>query len=159
MRRKDREVTKLQEICEILDTCKVLRIAMSVDNVPYIVPLNYGYQHSDQGFVFFFHCAGEGKKLDLLRQNNRVCFEIDCDHQLTAGETACGYGYNYRSVIGMGDVIFVTAPAEKAVCLNRLMKQQTGQDFQVTKTQAAAVTVCKIKVSELTAKQRGYQGF
>lgn len=154
MRRKDREITEIKKICEILESCKVFRIAMSVNDVPYIVPLNYGYQYLDEHFEFYFHCAGNGKKIDILRENNLVCFEVDGDHQLTTGDVACEYGYHYKSVIGMGEVSFVRNPNEKIKCLCNLMKHQTGKDFSFSEEQASHVTVCKIKVLELTAKQR-----
>lgn len=154
MRRKDREVTETEHICEIIDSCKVFRIAMSVKDVPYMVPLNFGYRYADGAFQFFFHCAGEGKKIRMLKENSQVCFEMDGDHQLTEADMACGYGYLYKSVIGMGQVDFVTDTQEKAECLCHIMKHQTGRDFIITKEQAAPVTVCKITVSEITAKQR-----
>ena len=39
MRRKDREITDDNKIVEIIDKCKVMRIAMSVNDEPYIVPV------------------------------------------------------------------------------------------------------------------------
>lgn len=156
MRRKDLEVTEIKKICEIIDSCKVFRMAMSVNHVPYIVPLNFGYRYFDEHFEFFFHCAGAGKKIDMLKENSRVCFEIDTDHQLVPANVACKYGYYYKSVIGMGEVTFVTDTEEKREYLSNIMRQQTGDDFIISKEQAAPVTVCKIKVSELTAKQQTY---
>lgn len=43
MRRKDREVTEMEEIQQIFDECKVCRIGIMDENGPYIVPVNYGY--------------------------------------------------------------------------------------------------------------------
>lgn len=155
MRRSDREITELEQITAILDCCKVFRVAMSVNDTPYIVPLNLGFERTEKGFVFFFHCAKEGKKLDMLRKNPRVCFEADCAHELTAGETACAYGYNYRSVIGSGTASEITDAAEKARALSLLMKRQTGKNFVFTDAQANSVSVWKIEADELTAKGRG----
>ena len=43
MRRRDREVTELNEIIHILDSGKVLHLGLVDQGKPYIVPMNYGY--------------------------------------------------------------------------------------------------------------------
>lgn len=154
MRRTDREITDIKSICNIIDNCKVFRVATSVDNIPYIVPLNFGYEYNNENFVFYFHCANEGKKLDMFRKNSTVCFELDYNHDLIVANAACGYGYKYRSVIGTGKVEFITEVEDKIHMLKCLMKHQTTKDFTFTNEQASAVTVCKIKVLEISAKQR-----
>lgn len=154
MRRTDREITDIKSICNIIDNCKVFRVATSVDNIPYIVPLNFGYEYKNENFVFYFHCANEGKKLDMFRKNNTICFELDYNHDLITSNTACGYGYKYRSVIGTGEVEFVTDINDKIHMLNCLMKHQTNKNFIFTNEQVATVTVCKINVLEISAKQR-----
>jgi Predicted flavin-nucleotide-binding protein len=154
MRRADREIKSPDEICAILDSCKVFRLAMTDGSVPYLVPLNYGYVCENGTYTVYFHCAEEGKKMDLLRKNGTVCFEMDTDHELTTAETACGYGYNYSSVIGTGNVKILTGTDEKKAGLTILMKHQTGRQFDFTDEQTAHVAVCKITVTELTAKRR-----
>ena len=59
MRRKDREITDLSEIREILEEGKVLRLALSIYDRPYIVPLFYGFEEKDGNFVFYMHSAKE----------------------------------------------------------------------------------------------------
>lgn len=154
MRRKDREVTQIPVILDIIRRCKVLRLAMCADNMPYIVPLNFGYTYQDGAFSFFFHCADQGKKLDMIAKNPTVCFEMDCSHSLTTASSPCGYGYNYQSIIGNGTAQLVTNPADKKRFLSAIMAHQTGESFLFTDSQAAAVTVCQIKVSSLFAKAR-----
>lgn len=154
MRRQDREVTNIGEILKIIESCKVMRLGMSADNLPYVVPLNFGFTYLDGEFTFCFHCAGQGKKLDLLRQNPKVCFEMDCGHRLTEAETACAYGYDFRSVIGMGVACIVTDREEKKRLLACLMRCQTGKEFAFEDSQADAVTVYEIKEVRLTAKAR-----
>lgn len=154
MRRKDREVTHIAEICNIIDCCKVFRVATSVNNVPYIIPLNFGYEYVNGAFIFYFHSANQGKKIDMLNQNDMVCIELDCGHELTPSETACSYGYNYKSVIATGKIEFVDDIADKSRILSILMKHQTGKEFIFTDEQTKNVTVCKIIVTELSAKQR-----
>ena len=69
MRRKDREVTEMEEIQQIFDECKVCRIGIMDENGPYIVPVNYGYVREEGKVILYIHGAREGKKIDLIRKN------------------------------------------------------------------------------------------
>ena len=53
-------------------------------------------------FTFYCHSAKEGKKLDVIRKNASVAFEMDCQNALQHGETACTHSYYYASVLGEG---------------------------------------------------------
>lgn len=155
MRRNDRAITDVVEILSILNDCKVLRLAMVDENVPYIVPLNFGYTYENSVLEFYFHCANEGKKLDIIRNNPNVCFEMDCSHELTTAPQACGYGYNFRSVIGNGRAEIVDDINEKKLALSKLMKHQSGKDFEFSDSEANTVTVFKVVTGSFTAKARG----
>ena len=128
MRRQDREVKDMNNILNIVSKCKVCRIAMLDKNKTYIVPLNYGYSYNDKALLLFFHSAPEGRKIDLLKSNPDVCFEMDCGHGLVTGDIACKYGYIYESVIGEGKIIFIENEEEKLYALNQIMKHQTETD-------------------------------
>ncbi len=128
MRREDREVKDINDILTIIDKCKVCRIAMLDKNKPYIVPLNYGYSYNDKILLLFFHSALEGRKIDLLKSNPVICFEMDCGHRLVTGDIACKYGYIYESIIGEGKITFIESEKEKSYALNQIMKHQTGID-------------------------------
>ena len=65
MRRKDREVTNIIEILQIIEKAKVLHLALFDADYPYIVPLHYGYEYTEGILIFYMHCAKEGYKLDL----------------------------------------------------------------------------------------------
>ena len=67
MRRKDREINDVKEIINILDMCKTASVAMLDGDVPYVVPLSYGYEIRDNILVLYFHCAKEGRKIDILK--------------------------------------------------------------------------------------------
>jgi len=94
MRRNDRAVDSLTEITSILEDCQVCRLAMCDEDMPYIVPLNFGYTLTDGVLTLYFHCAPEGRKVDILRRNPRVCFEMDIPRELTTGDIACAYSMN-----------------------------------------------------------------
>jgi len=156
MRRKDKEIVGIDEKLEIIAKCKVCRLGLSENNYPYIVPLNYGFSYDDGRLTLYFHCALEGKKIDIIRKNNNTCFEIDCDTQLIDGENPCHYGYEFKSVIGFGRVIFLDSVDEKIAGLNYLMKQQTGNDvkYDFSEDGLNRVIVFKLSVDEFTGKQK-----
>ena len=153
MRRKDREITDIDEILAILGECKVCHLAMAG---PYVVPLNFGYTCQDGVISIVFHSAKEGRKIDTLRANPAVCFQADSGHSLIAGDRACNYGYAYSSVIGFGKVEFLEDAAEKAACLNALMQRQTGEDKDFSFDDAALqeTAVFRLRLEEVSGKQR-----
>lgn len=154
MRRAERAVTDPARLRQIIDGCRVLRLGMSAGDVPYVVPMNFGYRCEAGQYTFYVHCAGEGRKLELLAKNPIVCVELDCGHALTEAETPCGYGYHYQSVIAQGVAQILDDPEEKKRGLERLMHHQTGETFAFTDQQAAAVTVCAVTVTQLSGKER-----
>ena len=83
MRRKDREITGRENIEPILRACKTCRVAMIADGAPYVVPLNFGYTWDDDGLTLYFHSGLKGKKIDALRADPRVCFELDTEQGVT----------------------------------------------------------------------------
>jgi nitroimidazol reductase NimA-like FMN-containing flavoprotein (pyridoxamine 5'-phosphate oxidase superfamily) len=152
MRRKDREITDIGEKLGIVGRCKVCRLAM-IDGLPpyrpipglpaygaltadlagvepYVAPLNFGFEYREGVLVLYFHCAAEGRKLDILRNNGDrpVCFEMDGAHRLIENPQGCGYSFGYESVIGKGAVEFVEDREGKVRGLELLLRHQSGQD-------------------------------
>jgi nitroimidazol reductase NimA-like FMN-containing flavoprotein (pyridoxamine 5'-phosphate oxidase superfamily) len=156
MRRKDREITGIAEKLEVIAACKVCRIALSDKGRPYIVPLNYGYSFEEGRLTLYFHSAREGRKMDILGENNHACFEADCGGELIEGENSCAYGYAYKSVVGFGTIVILETVAEKIDGLNKLMRHQTGQDraFEFEPEQLDRVAVYRLSVEEFTGKER-----
>ena len=154
MRRKDREITDINKIMEILGECKVMRLGMCLDNIPYVTPLNFGYELTERGFVFYFHCAPEGKRLDIIGQNPNGFAAIDNRGTITPAEKACGYSCDYKSVMALGTARVITDNSEKKHALSLLMKAQTGKDFTFEDNDLEGVSVVAVDVSEISAKAR-----
>lgn len=155
MRRKDREVKDRREIVEIMAACAVCRIGLATEGTPYIVPMNFGLAEENGRWVLYFHCANEGRKIELIGRGRRAAFEMDCRHALLGdSENPCVYSYAYASVIGSGWLEPIQDAAEKAAGLDALMRQQTGRSFSFTGCALDAVTVLKLTVEELSAKRR-----
>ena len=154
MRRKDREVVEIEELLAIIDACQVMRMGLIDENGVYILPMNFGYQYKDGQLTFYMHGALEGKKLDLIRQNPQVGFEMDCEHELIEGKVACQYGFNYASIVGKGEAEVVTDPQEKIQGMTILMESITGKDFAFNEKLVSIVSVIKITATEVTGKRR-----
>ena len=144
----------VNEIIKILDTAKVLHLGLCVNNEPYVVPMNYGYVMDGDKLTIYLHGARQGKKLDMMRANPNVFFELDCDIVPFEGDVACRYGITYSSVMGRGKAIVVENMEEKRYGLSVLMKTQTGKDFSFEDRMAEVVSVIRIDVDEYTAKHR-----
>ena len=153
MRRSDREITDLGEILSIINDCKVIHLAMVDDGEPYLLPLNFGYACEGGAFSFFCHSAREGRKLDILRKNPIVAFEMDCRGELQSADHACGYGYYYASVIGSGTAELIEG-AEKLDALSALMRHMAGREDTFTEEQARGVAILAIRVRSLSAKAK-----
>ena len=154
MTRRELEVKDRDEIIRILDKCKVLQLGLVDGDEPYVVAMNYGYTLEDEKLTLYLHAATAGYKLDLIRVNPKVFFEMDCDVMPFEGKVACQYGTSYSSIMGRGRAEIVEDVEEKKQILSVFMKSQTGQDFTFQDKLVSIVSVIKIQVSEYTAKCR-----
>ena len=154
MTKRERQITDENQIMAILDAGKVLHLGLAVDNEPYVVPMNYGYTKENGKLVMYLHSAVRGKKLDMIRINPKVFFEIDCDLVPFEGELPCQYGLSYSSVMGKGIAWIVDDVEEKKKAMSVLMKTQTGKDFTFEDRLVSIVAVIRIDVEAYTAKHR-----
>lgn len=153
MRKKDKEIKDENTIESIIKRATVCRIGLSENNVPYIVPLNFGYKDN----CLYFHSAREGKKIDMIRNNNEVCFEIDIDSEIVKGEDACGWSMKYYSIIGFGKAFFVEGAEEKRKALDIIMEHYSGKSsFEYPEETVDNSTIIKVKIESMTGKKSGY---
>ncbi len=154
MRRKDREVTERNEIIEIMRRCDVCRLAIHDEGYPYIVPLNFGLLVDEESMTLVFHSALEGTKLDLLKIDNRVSFEMDCQHQLQYFEEKGVCTMAYESVIGRGRITFLEGE-EKFGCLKAIMEQyHHRKDVYFNPATVERTAVYVLQVESVTGKRK-----
>ena len=154
MTRREREVTDINEIIKILDNAKVLHLGMVDGDEPYVVPMNYGYTLENGKLTLWLHGARRGRKLDVMRANPKVFFEMEYGIVPFEGEIACKYGIAYSSIMGRGTAEIIEDIEVKKAALSFLMKTQTGKDFEFEDKMAAVVSIIRIDVAEFTAKHR-----
>ncbi len=150
MRRTDREVTTRTEIDAIIRGSLVCRVAMARDNLPYLVPLCFGYD----GKALYVHTAAEGKKIKHFEANQHVCFEFERNVELRRDpHSACKWSMAYESVIGYGTIAELLEPRAKEQALNEIMCQYSGRNWPLDATSVGSVRVWKIVVTAMTGKR------
>ena len=149
MRRREREIKDREVIDAIIRRCQVCRLGLSDGEEPYIVPLCFGYD----GEALYFHCAPEGRKMDILRRNNRVCFEFDIPEGMREAEQGCRWGIKYRSVIGFGTAEMVDDKEGKRRALEIVMAQYSDKEYTFPDDVVTKTAVIKVVIARVTGKQ------
>ncbi len=153
MRRKDKEITDKTLMEDILNRSELVRLAMVDGGEPYVVTLNYVYKDN----ALYIHSAPEGRKIDILRRNNRVAFTVDTDVSLYLGKEACDCTTHYKSVFGTGEAFFVEGLEEKAHALDWLMVKHGGQGNNAyPESLLGRTAILRIAIESLTGKKSGF---
>lgn len=153
MRRKDKEITDKEQIDKILSEAEVIRLAMVDAGEPYLVAMNFAYV---DGYLYM-HSAKEGRKIDILKKNNKVAFQTDMDVKLVLREEACSCTTRYMSVFGTGRAILIDEKEEKAKVLDALMAKHTGRvGLQYPEKVLEKTLAIKVEIESMTGKKSGY---
>lgn len=153
MRRKDKQIDDKNIINSILMKADVCRIGLCDGNIPYIVPMNFGFDEHN----LYLHSAREGRKIDIIKNNNNVCFEVETDVELVKSNIACNWGAKYYSVIGKGKAFIVEEYSEKIKALEFIMRKYSGEkEFVFDEERVNRVSIIKIQIEDMTGKKSGY---
>jgi len=152
MRKKEREITDIKEIEQIITGADVCRIGFVDGDEPYIVPVSFGYESN----AIYFHSAPEGRKVNLIKESAKVCFELDTDMEIVQSDDACDWGVKYRSVMGTGRASLLTDNEEKIRGLNVIMKHYSPAAFQFPPAKLDTVLVVRIAIESISGKKAGY---
>lgn len=154
MRRKDREITDADEIMRIIGRCDVCRLGINVfEGVPYIVPLNFGFEMEGETPVLFFHSAASGRKIELLKEHRRVAVEMDCSHSVVSSRERGYCTMNFESIMGEGDVEFVDDEQEKMRLLTLLTDRYHSSHFEFNPAMLSVTSVFRLRLENMTAKR------
>ncbi|MFW9806498.1 MAG: pyridoxamine 5'-phosphate oxidase family protein [Candidatus Thorarchaeota archaeon] len=152
IRRKEKAIESKDEIIAIIKKAKYITIAMSLDNEPYLVTLSHGYD--EENYCIYFHCAHEGKKIDILKKNNIVWGQALDDEGYVEG--ACDH--LYATAEFRGRVIFPKEKEEKRRALE-VMSHQLEPDptkvieEQITDKSLKRVNIGKIEIEYMSGKK------
>jgi nitroimidazol reductase NimA-like FMN-containing flavoprotein (pyridoxamine 5'-phosphate oxidase superfamily) len=152
---KSKMILSREEMEKIIVKCPFCCVAMVDESKsPYIIPMNFGYQNG----CIFLHSSKTGKKIDILKGNNKVCVSFSTDHELRwqSEKMACSYSMKYRSVLAFGKVEFIDEPENKIEALNCIMRHYTSEDFTYSEPSLREVAVYKIIIEKLDGRVYGY---
>jgi nitroimidazol reductase NimA-like FMN-containing flavoprotein (pyridoxamine 5'-phosphate oxidase superfamily) len=150
MRKKEREICDPKVIESIISRANVCRLAMCDEGLPYVVPLCFGYEKG----ALYFHSATVGRKLEILKKNPKVSFEMDIDWELVKSSDRCNM--RYRSVIGFGDASLIEASEDKRNALDLIMRHYHQEPFAYPQDTLKRTAIIKVEIEEMTGKAYGY---
>jgi nitroimidazol reductase NimA-like FMN-containing flavoprotein (pyridoxamine 5'-phosphate oxidase superfamily) len=152
MRRSDKEIADSNIVQDVLVNSQICRLGLVDKGEAYIVPVNYAFK---DGYIYV-HSAAEGRKIELLKKNPTVTFEVEYSSEIVKGEVPCKWGTKYRSIMGRGTVVIHDDIESKRNGLDLIMKKYGGEvSPQYDESGLAKVVLLKIKVESLSAKQSG----
>lgn len=150
MIRKDREITDVNEIIEVLKQCDTVSIAFHDNEYPYILPVSFGVV-TGENTVIYFHGANRGKKIDLIESNPKVCVEGHIFREIVS--SGHGITTKYESIIAYGSVVKVEGE-EVITGLNSITEHYAYPDYPVGSCKELPYTaVYKVVISDITGKR------
>ncbi len=152
---KSRVLDHKPELEKIINRCEVCHVAMvDKENKPYVLPFNFGYKDGE----IILHSAQQGKKIDILKNNNNVCVAFSTDYEIRYRDehVACSYSWKYRSVLAYGKVEFITDFEKKVEALNAVMANYTQRDFKYNAPAVKDVNCWKVVIEKLEGRAYGY---
>lgn len=151
MRRKDREITDRTEMEAIIKATNLLHMALVDGDMPFLVPVFYAFD----GTSLYFHSAQSGSKIEILKRNSNVCFEISIDNGFIESYEPCDFEAKHRTVIGTGKAFFVEDEADKIKALDLIVAHFTDRKFEYPKTNLDRTAVIRIEITSLKGKKHG----
>lgn len=163
MRRKEKQIQNLKVLDELLRSAPVCRIGLAPlvfevrdghprdprSGYPFVVPVHFVHTAGR----IYIHSARQGRKIEMLRANPRVCVEIDEFLGLKSADKACSYGTRFRSLIAFGSARIVEEAGEKRRALGLLMEKYARRSFDFSEREIEKVAIIEIEIKEVTGKQ------
>ena len=138
-----------KEIEQFLACARVGRLGMCLESGPYVVPVGFAYADGK----IFFHTCNKGLKMDAIRRNGNVCFEVD---------EALSDASMFKSVIVFGTVEIISYKEKMIPYLQKLIdKYRVPESFdrymskpgRNREKELEAVRICVITPKKITGKK------
>ena len=150
MKRAKQEIRDKAVLEEILAGSEICRLSMIDGELPYIIPVNYGYS---EGYIYI-HSAPEGKKIELLKQNKQVCFEVEGTVEIVKGDEACDWTTRYQSVVGYATVEILSDEQSKQKGLEVIMAQHGAHELvKFNARNLERMVILKLRITSVSGKQ------
>lgn len=152
MRRLDKQITDPEILNKILNESHICRLGLVENGEAYIVPVNFA--HADG--IIYIHSALAGRKIDIIRSNNRVSFEMELDNSLVTSDIPCGWTEKYRSIMGKGSIIIDNDINSKKHGLDLIMRKYGAKmELNYDEKILARMMILKLTIESYTGKQSG----
>ena len=148
MRRKDREIKDKKTLETIFAKAEVCRIAFMDKDYPYVVPMNFGYKDN----CLYFHSAPEGHKIDLIKKNNKVAFEISLYRGPVSRGAPCGWDFSYRCIMGTGRMFIIKDPKLKRKAIDILIKHYSKKKYRLLPKAAKGMIMLRLEIKNMSGK-------
>lgn len=154
MRRKDREVTDLNRILNIIEECDIIHIGLNDGDYPYIVPLNFGYHVEEGKISFYIHGAVAGRKYELLKRNGKCSFEMEKPLKMDLLYQEKDVTMRYKSVMGTADVELLEGEEKQKALDQYIMgRYEETRIFDYNKDVVPRTMVARLTVTDISAKE------
>jgi nitroimidazol reductase NimA-like FMN-containing flavoprotein (pyridoxamine 5'-phosphate oxidase superfamily) len=143
LRRKEKAIESKDELVHILENCKYITVALCLDNEPYLVTLSHGYDRERN--CLYFHCARDGKKSDILKENNVVWGQALLDNGYAQG--SCDH--LYATTQFKGRVVFLEDFKAKKVALEVMIKGLEDNPQKVMEAQLNEKSIQRVQIGRI----------
>ena len=142
-----------EEIDKIIRACKTCFLAMSDNDLPYVLPMNFALD----GDSVILHSAQSGRMWETLKKNQNVCINWTLGEDLAWQDVkvGCSYRVKSKSVLVEGKVEFIDDFDEKTRCMNLMMSQYSDREFKFSKPAIENVGIITVVIEKITAKEFG----
>lgn len=153
MKLNKNEITDINEIFKILERCTTINLGMYADDYPYVIPMTFGCSIEDEKLCVYFHCAGQGRKWDLLHEDSRVCVEAHIYERVTMSGTD-EITAEFESVVGFGRAELIEEQKEKVRAIKIMLEHYNSSGFPATSCKGLGrVEVYRIVLDRVTGKR------
>lgn len=151
MRRKDREITDIDQIYDILFRCDTINLGMNGGTAPYIIPMTFACSIEDGKIVIYFHSALGGRKWEILNSDPNVCVEAHLYYKTV--QTEGGITAKYESVIGTGIAEKIEENAKKVAAFKLMLDHYKQSGFPAESCKGLPdCAVFKVVLTEVSGK-------
>lgn len=139
-----------EEINEVIRACKTCFVGMSLNNAPYVLPMNFALEED----TIILHSAQEGRMWETMKQNPQVCINWTLGEELAWQDVrvGCSYRVKSKSVVVEGTIEFINDYDEKYRLLGKIMGQYSDREFKFGKPAVVNVGLMKVHIDKITGK-------
>ena len=155
----ERIIENRDEMEEVLRAAKIGRLGVNWNGQPLIIPLNFAYDDKN----IYLHGSNSGLKTEFLRNNPKVCFEVDEFFGTVPASMVCEYDSAYRSVVAYGTAEVLSIPEEKIRSLRLIVAKYAGEEAarsltpsmveEYRSSRGRETAVVRIRIETMTGKR------